>query len=235
MLGILLGLGAGALTPVAGVGGGTLLLLGLAAASDPLSALVTTAPALLVGNLHRLWLLRRAVRRDIAGRILLGAVPGALAGGLLAVGLPEGVLRGMMGLRVVLVLLRGAGWSLVMPPAALAPAGLLIGGIQATGGGSGPLVATLLQTLGLSGAGYVATASLIAASMHAARLLAYGLGGAVQPERILQGVLIAAAIAAGNLCGVWLGRRLSAPTQARLQQITLLATILLAAATVGAA
>ena len=51
---VLLGVLAGALTTVAGLGGGMLLIYALAALGDPHVALAATAPALLVGNLHRL-------------------------------------------------------------------------------------------------------------------------------------------------------------------------------------
>src|SRR5690349_10895588 len=76
-----LGLLAGALTTVAGLGGGMLLLLALATLGEPHEALAVTAPALLVGNLHRLWMGRRELDRETALPLVAGALPGALVGG----------------------------------------------------------------------------------------------------------------------------------------------------------
>ena len=85
---ILLGLMAGVVTTVAGLGGGMMLMLCLAMLIDPLSALVISAPALLVGNAHRVMMYRREIVWPLSGRLILGAVPGSFAGGLLAVSMP---------------------------------------------------------------------------------------------------------------------------------------------------
>src|SRR4051812_11193889 len=87
------GLLAGVLTTLAGQGGGLFLILIASVLVGPRTALAITAPALLFGNLHRAILFRRALDRGIALRVILGAVPGAFAGGLLAGAMPEWVLR----------------------------------------------------------------------------------------------------------------------------------------------
>ena len=93
---LFLGLCAGALTTLAGQGGGLFLLLILAVLVGPKAALAITAPALLLGNLHRAVLFRKAIDRGVAARMMLGAVPGAFAGGLLAGALPEWTLQVML-------------------------------------------------------------------------------------------------------------------------------------------
>src|SRR5688572_1452872 len=59
---VLLGIAAGFLTTVAGMGGGLLLVTALAVVWGPHVALPVTSLALLVGNLHRLALYRRHLR-----------------------------------------------------------------------------------------------------------------------------------------------------------------------------
>ncbi len=222
---VLLGLMAGAVTTVAGLGGGTLLLLGLTLLSDPLSALVVTAPALLLGNLHRLWMYRREVRWSISGRFIAGSIPGSLMGGLVATRLPPELLKWMMAGAVSLALLRAAGWGPRRSLGrALTPAGLLIGGLQATCGGAGPVIGGLLKAERLEGVSYVATMASIAVSLHAARLTAYGLGGAVEPQQLSSGLILAAAIAGGNLLGDRVRRAIGVTHQRRSQQLALAAT-----------
>jgi hypothetical protein len=61
-----LGLLAGVLTTVAGMGGGMMLVVVLSLVWDPRVALASTAPALLVGNAHRAYLYRAQVARQIS-------------------------------------------------------------------------------------------------------------------------------------------------------------------------
>ena len=49
---LVLGVLAGLITTVAGMGGGLVLMLGLATIFDPMVALAATGPGLLVGNMH---------------------------------------------------------------------------------------------------------------------------------------------------------------------------------------
>src|SRR5689334_20783752 len=104
LLMLLLGLGAGVLTTIAGQGGGLVLLLACSAIFGPHAALAVTAPALLMGNLHRAFMLRAYVDRKVALRVIAGALPGALVGGLLSGVIPSWALRvllvGMTGLAI---------------------------------------------------------------------------------------------------------------------------------------
>jgi len=95
--------------------------------------------------------------------------------------------------------------------------GLLCGVVIATSGGAGVLVGPFLLARGLTGTTYVATAASIAAAMHAGRLVAYGLGGATDTSTLLGGLGLAVAIAAGNLLGDRLRRRLAEGQQGRVQ------------------
>lgn len=198
-----LGFLAGLWTTVAGLGGGMMLLFCLAAWwGDPAAALAVTAPALLVGNAHRLAMYRSEVDSSVGLPIVLGAFPGALAGGLLAVSIPVWVLQVAMVAMAVLGLAKVVGAVDWRPGRrTLIPAGVGIGVVGATTGGAGVLVGPLLLSAGLKGVPYVATAAFFGVSLHAGRLLAYGVGGWVGREVLWLALGIAVAIVVGNAAG----------------------------------
>ena len=199
---ILLGLFAGALTTLAGMGGGLVLLLGLSLVYEPITALAITGPALLIGNLHRVGLYWRDIDRGLVGRYALGAAPGALLGGLVAVSVPATALQvGMVllaGLAAAKVLL---GWRFTPPRGALVPGGAAVGFVSATSGGGGLIAGPMLLASGLTGRPYVGTAAVGAAAVHVFRLTGYGAGGLLGAEVLGLGLVGAVCITAGNLAG----------------------------------
>ncbi len=199
---VLLGVMAGALTTVAGLGGGMLLLLALAALRGPQEALAVTAPALLVGNLHRALLLRRAVRLPVALPLLVATLPGSLVGGLLLPVLPGSWVHGLMAAMTALAVARSlGGWGWTPPRAALGPAGFGIGALAATSGGAGLLLGPLLLTTGLTGEAYVGTAAAVAVTMHLGRVVAYGAGGLLGHDTLAASGQLAVALLVGNALG----------------------------------
>lgn len=217
-----LGVVAGTVTTVAGLGGGMLLLLALAARwDDPVRALAVTTPALLIGNLHRAVLFRRDLPRDTALRFGGGALLGALLGGLVALALPPGVIRAAMIASTLLAVVQHLSGRVPKPPAALlAPMGALVG-VASTAGGAGLLAGPVLQAAGLRAGAYLSTLSASAVAMHVGRLAALGAGGAMSPDVWWDAALLAIGIPAGNR----LGQRLRArATETALGRVELLTT-----------
>jgi uncharacterized membrane protein YfcA len=197
-----LGLAAGALTTVAGLGGGQLLVLALAAILDPRLALVISAPALLVGNSHRTWMYRAHTDRRIGLAFAAGALPGSLVGGLVAVAMPSWALQVLLLVTTGLAVARAMKWYRLEPRAtALAPAGFVIGAVCAASSGAGLLVAPILMATGLSGAAYVGTSAFCAVALHAGRIGGYALGGLFGGGTLASSAVLAAAILTGNLIG----------------------------------
>lgn len=214
-----LGLLAGSITTVAGMGGGVMLLAALSLLFDPHTALAWTAPALLLGNAHRAWLYRTSVHWPTVGAVSLGTVPAALAGGFLAVALPPTAVALAIVTIGLLGLARALGWLSWRPTVAqTVPLGA-VGGLltAAGGGGAGVIVGPVLLARGLIGLPYVATMAWTAVFLHASRLLAYGLGGLAGGDELLAGLLLAGTITAGNLLGDRLRRRLGEGLQGRVQ------------------
>jgi len=230
---VLMGLFAGAVTTVAGMGGGMLLLLGLSLLLDPMTALIISAPALLVGNVHRAVMFRRAIRRDVAMPFVVGSLPGAFAGGLLASAAPSWVLEiAMVGMTGV-ALARSAGrLSFRAPPIVLVPAGAGVGLLAATSGG-GVLASPVLRAAGLSGESFVATGATIAVFMHASRWLGYGLAGHATVENLESSVVLALAIVVGNAAGRALRRKLTSGRLAVAENVTLCTCVGLALLTLA--
>lgn len=230
-----LGVASGALTTLAGLGGGILLLLALSLLWGPTAALAATAPALLLSNLHRFWMFRRDVDRRVAVSFIAGALPGSLAGGLFAARVPEAVLAWFMAAMTLVALSRALGlWSWRPRPALLLPAGVGIGMLTGTSGGAGVLVAPLLLSSGLTGQAYVATGSICSVAMHSGRVLAYGASGLVTRETLLRTAILTAALLIGNLVGKRLRARLLDERRAqRLEMATLVVCVGLSIAGIG--
>jgi uncharacterized membrane protein YfcA len=209
---------AGVLTTLAGQGGGLFLLLVLSVAMGPHAALAVTAPALLVGNLHRALLFRKAMDRAVAGRLVLGAVPGSIVGGLLAGAMPAWALQVVLVGLTALSIARALRWlSFDMPRWGLGPAGFVVGTMTGTAGGAGVLLAPLALSAGLSGSAFIGTVSVVAFCMHAGRVAAYASNGLLSRDLVVPTAVVALAITAGNAVGERLRRRLSERTTTRME------------------
>jgi uncharacterized protein len=226
-----LGMLAGALTTVAGIGGGLVITLVLAVVWEPHAALAVSAPALLMGNVHRLWLLRAEVDRTAALLLAGPALVGAVVGGLAAAALPDAVLRWLLLVVTVLAILRELGLSW-LPSARpwLAAGGVLVGVTTATSGAGGLLLAPLMLAAGLRGLPFIATGAVVGTSMHVAQSLAFGSTGMLGPTRLPVAIALGLAILAGNLTGRRLRPRLGEHTSHRLTWSTLLGGVVLAVA-----
>jgi uncharacterized membrane protein YfcA len=223
-----LGVFAGGLTTMAGMGGGILLILTLGVLVGPRFALAATAPALMLGNLHRLFIFREHLDRRVAGSFVLGAFPAALLGGVLAVSVPESWLRGILVAVTLLAVARGLGkvrWTASIRT--LAPAGAIAGGVAATSGAA-IVVPPILFAAGVRGDAYIATGALTAAAMHLARLLGYGVGGLVTLDTVGASAVVAVALVAGNQLAHPLRRRLREVDKDRLGYGVMVLLVLLA-------
>jgi uncharacterized protein len=214
---VLLGLMAGLTTTLAGMGGGTLLVLALALVHDPVTALAVSTPALMLGNLHRVALYRKQIVWTEAKWLVAGGLPAALVGGLLVAGLPDAFISGLMLLVALLATGKHLGLPLKPPAGATLPVAALTGVVSATSGGGGVIAGPYLLARGLQGVPYVATGALGAASIHLGKITAYGATGLATTDTLVRGLALAALIAAGNLLGERMRRFIGDTRQQRLQ------------------
>lgn len=226
---VLLGLVAGALTTLAGQGGGLFLLLALSALLGPHQALALTTPALLLGNVHRAWMSRRNIDWGIAGRFLLGAVPGSVLGGLFAGASPAWVVRVfLVGMTALAIYKAWRGIQTALPRKAMPFAGGVVGALTGTSGGAGVLIAPIMLSAGLTGAAYIGTQSVVAVAIHAGRLAAYGWSGLLTGLDGRSVAVITGSIFLGNFAADRLRRRLPAMWTTRIEYGTLLVCTTLA-------
>lgn len=227
-------LAAGAITTVAGMGGGLVLLLVLAWLVDPVTALAVTAPALLVGNVHRVSLYWRVLDRGAALRLMAGAFPGAVVGGLLVAAVPVVVIEVAMVVVASVAVAKALGWLRFHVPAAIAgPYGIGVGVVAGTSGGAGLLVGPFLLARGLTGPTYVGSAAAVAATCHLARLGAYGATGIADVGIVAAGLGLAVAVAGGNLLGDRIRRAMGDRAQHWIQVSVMAACVGFAVAGVG--
>lgn len=203
----ILGIGAGVLTTVAGLGGGILMMLAVSLATDPKVALAATAPALLVGNLHRAYLFRGDIDRRVARAFAIGAFPGSVLGGALLSRLPSRLVAIVMMVMTAVALLRVCKVVTLTPRArGITPVGIGIGALAAASGGAGMLAGPFFLALGLGGAGYVATAAVASVAMHLGRVISYGFSGLLDGHTLRLSLLLLASVLVGNSAGKWARR-----------------------------
>ncbi len=197
-----LGLLAGLITTLSGFGGGLLLVTALALLWDPLTALTLSSLALLFGNAQRLWLFRRDWDRRLALPVVVGAIPGALAGALLATKAPTWILQVAIVAMTFIALLRLVAPSrITLPTSLLGPGACGVGLLSATTGGGGFLLGPLLLSTGISGGRYIATGASAGTAIHLFRVTGYSTTGIIDFSLINSVIIITLAILLGNLLG----------------------------------
>jgi uncharacterized protein len=213
-----LGLVAGILTTLAGMGGGLFLLIALGLIYGPHVALAVTTPALLISNLHRAWLFRADVDWRLARLVAIGVMPGAILGAVILPALPEVVVAALFTASTAFALLRATGRVTLAPkPGWITTYAVAIGALAATSGGAGMLIAPLVLSSGTLGAGYVATVAIGAVAMHLARVIGYGTVGLLVAAQLVDAGVILAGLLAGNLVGRRLRGRIGRTAERRIE------------------
>lgn len=224
------GLGAGALSMLAGQGGGLLALLALSASLGPREALVLTAPGLAVANLHRAALFRRAIDRAVLRRMFAPMLASSIAVGALAARAPDPLLRALLVIVTMFALARALGAiDVAVPPAILAPTGAAIGAFGACSGGAGLLLVPALVSIGLEGEALIGTTQTLALALNGGRLIGYGAGGSLSASLIPYALAMTLALLVGNVLGQRLRRRLIASHLRRVELTTMVVATTLAA------
>lgn len=193
-----------ALTAAVGLGGGV-ALLALMANLMPLAALVPVHGLVQLGsNAGRAIVLVRHIAWDLMAWFAAGAVLGALAGGQIAITLPEVWLNIGIGLFLLWTVWGKAPRYRHTPKPAIAVAGFVSTVLSMFFGAAGPIGGAVLSGLDIPRQSFVATQAATALTMHILKIAVFGLlGFAFAPWA----GLIAAMIISGFL-GTLAGTRL---------------------------
>jgi uncharacterized membrane protein YfcA len=217
----LLGVTAGLITTTSGVGGGAFLVACLAVLWDPLTALTISSMALLCGNAQRLFLFRHHFNLSYSKSVVLGCIPGALGGALLASQAPQWLLQVAIAVAAVASLARLVPrFNFQTPRSVLGPASALVGFLSATTGGGGFLLGPLLLSAGISGNTYIATASSVGVATHCFRITGYSSSGLIDLSLLSQAVLLALSIMIGNCMGRVIRQRIDPARMIYLEYAT---------------
>jgi uncharacterized protein len=194
------------LSAVAGFGGGVLLLPVFTALFGLRVAVPMLTLTQLSSNGSRVWLNRRELRRPLIGWFALGAIPCAVAGGLLLAHAPLSPLKRLLGAFLIAVVIwRRLGRE---PGKPAVPAFAAVGAASGLGsallGSVGPLTAPFFLALGLTRGAYIGTEAASALTMHLTKIATYGAGELLTAQVLLFGI----ALTPATLLGAWTGKKI---------------------------
>jgi uncharacterized protein len=204
LLVLVAGLFAGTLGGIVGTGSSLVLMPILVAMFGPRHAVPIMAVAAIMGNLGRVL----AWWRDIDWRACLAycstAVPGAVLGASVLLGIPPGLAELALGV-FFLMLIPARRWlaqrslklSLIHLALLGGPLGLLTGIVVSTG----PLTVPLFTFHGLDRGGLLGTEAAASIGMYGAKVATFQALGAFPPEVLVQGLIVGLTLMAGSFIG----------------------------------
>lgn len=197
---------------VAGLGGGTMLLLVIAQFVSPTAAIPIQGAIQLASNGSRSVLLREQISWPTVGWASLLVLPGSFVGVLVATSLPENAIRSALAVFVLVLAwrpqwLRFAGTSSSTPAESrnlLIGVGAMSGFMNSTVGASGPMTSIFYKAVTATHVAFVATAATAQVVAHISKLVAFTAAGWEIGE-FLDLIVIGVV---GVLVGSWIGTRL---------------------------
>ena len=198
---------ASTLAAVAGFGGAAIMLPVLTWAFGVRDAIPILTVSQLLGNLSRVWFNRSEVEGRVVQWFAFGAIPAAVAGGVVFATAPTPALSRFLGaFLLVTVLYRhtAGGRQFRVKLRRFLPIGISFGFLSAIVGGVGPMMAPFFLAYGLVRGAYIGTEALSTVAMHVTKLGVYG-GYDLLSSRT---VLIGLAIGGVMFLGSYLGKRI---------------------------
>ena len=195
---------ASTVAAVAGFGGAAIMLPVLTWAFGVRDAIPILTVSQLLGNLSRVWFNRNEIEGRVVQWFALGAVPAAVAGGVVFATAPAGALsRFVGGFLLVTVLYRHSPWGrqFQVKLRGFLPIGVSFGFLSALVGGVGPMMAPFFLAYGLVSGAYIGTEALSTVTMHVTKLSVYGGYALLSVRTVLIGIAIGGVMFAGSYLG----------------------------------
>jgi uncharacterized protein len=193
------------LSSVGGMGGGVLMLLVFTALFGLRIAIPVLTLAQLASNGGRVWFNRHDIRWYLIRWHAIGAIPLALAGGLLLTHIPVDPLKRLLGAALIATLV----WRRLRPvlhrpgDRMFVAVGAWAGLGSSLLGAAGPIAAPFFLAKGLVGGVYIGTEAGASLVIHLTKVAAYGAGSLLSLHVIGLGLMLTPSIVAG----AWLGKR----------------------------
>lgn len=201
------GLVAATLAAVSGFGGAAILLPILTAIFDLRVAVPILTVAQLIGNASRVVFNYRAVHLPIVGWYTLGAVPFAIAGGVVFASAPLPILTRVLGLFLLAIV----AWRRLTRPRPrpfpiqrFAWIGAGFSFLSAIVGSVGPVMAPFFLAFGLAKSAYIGTEALATVVMHITKLVVYRQMSVLSFETLTIGLMLGPVM----ILGSWIGKRI---------------------------
>lgn len=193
------------MSAVAGFGGGVLLLPVFTALFGLRAAVPILTITQLASNGSRVGFNHREIKWPLVRNFAIGAVPLALAGGVLFKLAPIEALQRLLGV----FLLAAVAWRRWGPTTVRVSerSFITVGAVSGLGsailGSVGPLIAPFFLAFGLVKSAYIGTEAASAVVMHVSKLVAYGGGDLLTGHVVAMGAVLTPA----TMLGAWVGKR----------------------------
>lgn len=212
------------LTVTAGAGGGVLLLAIMLQLVPPAIAIPAHGFVQIFANMTRTWIFRRQLVWPVIWRFALLLPVGSALGLLVFQGLPENVVKMLIGGFVLLTLASGhlKKWrSVTFPVWAFLPVGFITGVLNMVVGVIGPVLAALVVRYGMRKEAVVGTLGVFGVVGNFTKIVGFGLAGFPFSQYWLLFVLMIPAAILGMNVGKHLLWRVSEKTFARILESVL--------------
>lgn len=201
LLVLLVGVAAGTLSGIVGTGSSMMLMPILVIFFGPQQAVPIMAIGAIMGNLGRAFVWRSEIDWQACGAYCLTAIPGAAIGVHTLLALPTHFVDVALGAFFIAMIptrrwltrrsLRLNLWHLAMIGG---PVGFLTGIVVSTG----PITVPVFTSYGLERGAFLATEAAGSLAVYASKIAAFREFGALPPSVVIQGVIVGAALMAGN-------------------------------------
>jgi hypothetical protein len=195
---------ASALAAVTGFGGAAVLLPILVLIFGVRAAIPILTVAQLIGNGSRVWFNRHELALPVVGWFAVGAVPAALAGGVLFASAPLSSLKRLLGIFLLAtVAYRHVSKSRAFRPSlrSFAGIGAVFSFLSALLGSVGPIMAPFFLAYGLVKGGYIGTEASATVVMHVTKLVAYGGTSVLTFDSVMAGLALGPIMIFGSFVG----------------------------------
>lgn len=195
---------ASALAAVTGFGGAAVLLPILVLVYGVRDAIPILTVAQLIGNGSRVWFNRHELALPVVGWFTVGAVPAALAGGVLFASAPLSFLKRLLGIFLLAtVTYRHLSKSRTFRPSlrSFAGIGAIFSFLSALVGSVGPIMAPFFLAYGLVKGVYIGTEASATVVIHVTKLVAYGGTSVLTLENATAGLALGPIMIFGSFVG----------------------------------